>query len=290
MIKKTAIAWGKASDELKAKVKFVLQQAQHSNKYSVSRIYAAHNAVFNLKEEPQTCSTCLTSRVAALRKWWSENEPKTDKVATTGEAQEATSYDGVVSKYKINFDGGSELDTLGTFLTAGAATDKVGKGGISENELELLRQRHNELTAAHHETDLQTRINGKLAELGVDGDSTDAEVFEAYEVLAASPDTAEDERTQLNAALEVYHRQAADNLKTIDDNAPNPADIDASKLGYKILNMGAEVMGMHFTPNDGDTAKGTVLNADGSKVKAGTYKTADGRTVSVQVGGKASIK
>src|SRR5690349_3508397 len=81
----TGIDWGKASEELKAKVKFVLQSAQN-NRYSVSRIYAAHNAVFELTEAPQTCSTCLTSRVAKLRKWWGEQSPKaTESVPTTGD-------------------------------------------------------------------------------------------------------------------------------------------------------------------------------------------------------------
>lgn len=47
-----------------------------------------------------------------------------------------------------------------------------------------------------------------------------------------------------------------------------------------------------FTPNDGadfaNGVKGMVLHTDGAKVKAGTYKTAQGHDVKVQVGSKAT--
>ena len=45
-----------------------------------------------------------------------------------------------------------------------------------------------------------------------------------------------------------------------------------------------------FTPSQEDPNKGTVTLADGTNVKPGTYKTARGVDIAVQVGGRATIK
>lgn len=45
-----------------------------------------------------------------------------------------------------------------------------------------------------------------------------------------------------------------------------------------------------FTPSREDPNKGTVILADGTAVKPGTYKTARGLDIAVQVGGRATIK
>lgn len=56
-----------------AQVEAVLQEKK-ANKYSTSRIYAAHNAVFGLNETPQSCASCLTKRARALEDWYAERE------------------------------------------------------------------------------------------------------------------------------------------------------------------------------------------------------------------------
>ena len=52
----------------------------------------------------------------------------------------------------------------------------------------------------------------------------------------------------------------------------------------------AEGLPFDFTPSQEDPKKGTVTLADGTAVKPGTYKTARGLDIAVQVGGRATIK
>lgn len=269
------ISWGKASDELKAKVKFVLQQAQN-NRYSVSRIYAAHNAIFELQEAPQTCSTCLTSRVKKLREWWGANAKEdTTGVPTTGEMQEATSYEGVVEKHKINFEAGNTTDETAVLETLLGEDSPLGA-----NEKEPVRQRIGTIQTDAHEADLNERVSAKLGELGVAEGASDEDQLEAYQLLAGAEDNPEDERTHCGAQVEVLKRKIAEAGK----------GGDAPAEGVKRYDMGEGVLGMDYTPSADDAAKGTILNADGSKVKAGTYTAADGTTIAVSVGGKATIK
>jgi len=54
--------------------------------------------------------------------------------------------------------------------------------------------------------------------------------------------------------------------------------------------MGEDTLPIDFTPNEGDANKGTVLNADGTTIKPGTYTTPRGIVIAVQPGGKATIK
>lgn len=52
----------------------------------------------------------------------------------------------------------------------------------------------------------------------------------------------------------------------------------------------AEGIPFDFLPNEGTLVKGSVTLGDGSKVKPGTYVTAEGLKIVVQPGGKATIK
>ena len=209
----SGLAWGKASDDLKAKVKFVLQQAQH-NRYSVSRIYAAHNAIFELDEAPQTCATCLTSRAAKLRKWWHENEPA---IKVTGEVQDATSYEGVVSKYSIKFDADTEASVLAPFITAGVSEPiEGGQPGITANELALLQERADQLKDAQDGAALDEFYKSheaKLAELGVTDQSSNEDRLEALEVLRAGEDLSPEDIAHFDARINIPQTQIeADNL------------------------------------------------------------------------------
>lgn len=66
------------TDAILDQVKAVLED-KAQNKYSTSKIYAAHNAVFNLNETPESCASCLRKRADALIKWYGEYATSTDR-------------------------------------------------------------------------------------------------------------------------------------------------------------------------------------------------------------------
>lgn len=65
---KKGVDYSKATPALVKKVKDVIADAD-KHTYSVSKVYAAHNAAFGLREQPQTCSSCLRNRARDLRDW-----------------------------------------------------------------------------------------------------------------------------------------------------------------------------------------------------------------------------
>lgn len=65
------------TDAILDQVKAVLED-KANNKYSTSKIYAAHNAVFNKNETPESCASCLRKRADALVKWYGEYATTTD--------------------------------------------------------------------------------------------------------------------------------------------------------------------------------------------------------------------
>lgn len=71
--KKTA----EITDAILDQVKAVLED-KAQNKYSTSKIYAAHNAVFNKNETPESCASCLRKRADALVKWYGEYATSTN--------------------------------------------------------------------------------------------------------------------------------------------------------------------------------------------------------------------
>lgn len=69
MIKtKKGVDYSKVTPALVKQVKDVIADAD-KHTYSVSKVYAAHNAAFGLREQPQTCSSCLRNRARNLRDW-----------------------------------------------------------------------------------------------------------------------------------------------------------------------------------------------------------------------------
>lgn len=84
--------------------------------YSTSRVYAAHNLVFDLTEKPESCASCLKTRATNLRNWLAEqDQPKTAKVKKDA----APAKDAVVKK----------LDT-----TTDAAGNTEGAQGAGEGD------------------------------------------------------------------------------------------------------------------------------------------------------------
>ncbi len=68
------------SAELVEKVRVVVKERQ-GNTFSVSRIYEAYNAVFDLKEKPETCATCLANRARKLAEWLKDYDNWTSEQA-----------------------------------------------------------------------------------------------------------------------------------------------------------------------------------------------------------------
>jgi hypothetical protein len=62
------MAFGAATPALVQQVKDVVAEAS-THRYSVSRVYAAYNAVYQLHEQPSSCASCLQRRVRFLRDW-----------------------------------------------------------------------------------------------------------------------------------------------------------------------------------------------------------------------------
>lgn len=58
--------------ELLDQVAAVLKDAD-KHRYSVSKVFAAYNAVTGKNDPPQTCSSCLRNRVRTLREWYAKN-------------------------------------------------------------------------------------------------------------------------------------------------------------------------------------------------------------------------
>lgn len=301
--KPAGITWGEASDELKAKVKLVLQMAQN-NRYSVSRIYAAHNAIFGLKETPETCSTCLTSREKSLRKWWAENA-----VEEAQDAHQPINTDSVNHDENAKPADAAKVKTTGEKQTPAADDQDQADGAALE------------AFYAGHEA--------KLAELGVTADSSDEDLLEALEVLAGTEGNTEEDQQHYDAQVAIVREriEAANVVEFVPASEgalygngykggqPLPEgvyehegkryQVSGDLGGYTELAedetghdpkapqthfFGEGEMSMTFTPNADDVTKGVVAWSDGSKVKAGTYTSATGVNIAVQVGSKASIK
>ena len=65
---KKGVDYSKVAPVLVEQVRDVIAAAD-KHTYSVSRVYAAYNAIFELRETPQTCSSCLRNRTRDLRDW-----------------------------------------------------------------------------------------------------------------------------------------------------------------------------------------------------------------------------
>lgn len=225
MSKKKETAYNHITPELVDQVKDVIAESVKHN-YSVSKVFGTHNAVFQRKDQPQTCSSCLRNRVRDLKRWLAEYE-KQFKDLTEPEPEYEQVY---------------ELQD-GTGLYA-----EIGK-----EEPPLCSK------------DGQIVGDGEYTIKGEDGKD--------YAVL-----------TIKNGFVTESKYVAAPQY---DD--PSAPGFVAPAEGVTRIPM-AEGLPFDFTPEAEDQNKGIVLFADGSKVKAGTYSTAQGVEIAVQPGGKASIK
>lgn len=51
------------------KVKTLVQEVDGTHRYSMSRVYGLYNEIFEKKETPQSCASCLIRKVNELKKW-----------------------------------------------------------------------------------------------------------------------------------------------------------------------------------------------------------------------------
>ena len=58
--------------ELYAVVESLVAEVDKTHRYSMSRIYDAHNQVFGKNEKPQSCASCLIRKVQELKNWLGE--------------------------------------------------------------------------------------------------------------------------------------------------------------------------------------------------------------------------
>lgn len=242
MSKQKGIARKGADKKTVALVEDVLAMAA-KNRYSVSKIFAAHNAVFELKEQAQSCASCLTTRVSALRKWYGEpqqiDNPEAFRNAVLGDTTPAQATSTVVRDV---------------------------------------------LTPAQVQEQYEAALRSKLTE-----DSG------ADEVLAAMEQMASDTGSELHEYAGKMLAQFKTELAAAQDNGPDYLDPThpnhvAPAKGVTRYPMGEGLIPFDFTPSKDDALKGAIKGADGSNVKAGTYTTADGTTIAVSVGNKATIK
>ncbi|MDR2004420.1 MAG: hypothetical protein ACK5KN_13065 [Dysgonomonas sp.] len=54
---------------LKSEVEQLLAEIDKTHRYSMSKIYDLANRVFDRKETPQSCASCLIRKVRELRNW-----------------------------------------------------------------------------------------------------------------------------------------------------------------------------------------------------------------------------
>lgn len=99
---KKGVDYSKVTPALVKQVKDVIADAD-KHTYSVSKVYAAHNAAFGLREQPQTCSSCLRNRARDLRDWLkgyddyakaNAPKPETPPAGNEGTGEDGKAQDG----------------------------------------------------------------------------------------------------------------------------------------------------------------------------------------------------
>ena len=62
------------TNELIAKARNVIDNADNRHSYGIGEIYAVYNAVTGRNEKKQNCSTCLLNKVKEIRAWLASAE------------------------------------------------------------------------------------------------------------------------------------------------------------------------------------------------------------------------
>lgn len=60
-------------EDLKNKVKVLVEETEKTHRYSASKLYEAFNEVFGTNEIPQVRASCLIRKLQDLKKWSEDN-------------------------------------------------------------------------------------------------------------------------------------------------------------------------------------------------------------------------
>lgn len=138
-------------------------------------------------------------------------------------------------------------------------------------------------------TDYAKALESELAKAGFDSSTPFEDIAPVIDEMIAN---AKDD------AAKAYYESAREQMAAdAETEGPAPQYLDPSGEGFVPPAEGVvrypmgqgDELPIDFTPSEDDELKGVVRYADGGNVKAGTYTAADGSTIKVQVGGKASI-
>lgn len=61
-------------NQLTDEVRALVNDVEQTHKYSMSKIYGLYNQVFQTKEVPQACASCLIRKVKALKEWLNKQD------------------------------------------------------------------------------------------------------------------------------------------------------------------------------------------------------------------------
>ena len=64
--------------DTQSEVADLIVQIEKTHRYSMSKIYALSNKVFNKNETPQSCASCLIRKVRELKNWLNEQNTTKD--------------------------------------------------------------------------------------------------------------------------------------------------------------------------------------------------------------------
>lgn len=224
--------------------------------FSVSRVYESYNECYGVRDMPESCASCLKTRAELVRKW--RNAIPLEVLEAFKNADCALPIGAVV------VDDAPPALTLTLFAKDSATpfeatqhprfetTDKTDVNGepIQDEFMQLLTEDGEAVPA---------------------GEYVDAEGF-IYHITENG-----------RASIEVPATNVAEQYTD-----PTGVGFVAPALGVLRIPM-KEGIPLDFTPYKEGGDKGTVKYADGKAVQAGTYETARGSKIAVQVAGKTTL-
>lgn len=134
--KPATIAFKSASAKLLNQVEGVIAEAK-KHTFSVSRVFAAYNEVFNLKETPQTCASCLRSRAEKLESWYAAG--RKDIKGTVNEAPAIMGADTAHIHTPITVNANGELSGEPDFPVTYIIVDHEEHFAVEEDGVTISR-------------------------------------------------------------------------------------------------------------------------------------------------------
>lgn len=86
-------------ENLRNRIKELVEYVERTHLYSSSRIYELYNEAYNKNEKQSTCASCLLTRVRLLKKWLQEH-PEEEEPVINPEPTELTEEETVEEQPK----------------------------------------------------------------------------------------------------------------------------------------------------------------------------------------------